>query len=209
MDLETRPIGPHSWDDVAAVFAASSGSRDCWCMQWRTAAAAYQRNGADGNRAALRELVESGAPVGAYVVQDSLRALLSGTDPDVSRVGIALAAVSLLVMPLAVTGTTAYGQGFGLCRSRRRRDADAAVRLPVGGPAGRAAAQRRARLGLGRPARRAGHRGGRGQGGPRDLAGRELLRPGRRWLLLKSALAVCGLAAVTPALLTRMRRELL
>lgn len=41
------------------------------------------------------------------------------------------------------------------------------------------------------------------------MAGRELLRPGRRWLLLKSALAVCGLAAATPVLLARMRRELL
>lgn len=72
MELQTRPIGPHSWDDVAAVFAASSGSRECWCMQWRTAAAAYQRNGADGNRAALRELVESGAPVGVLGYDDGV-----------------------------------------------------------------------------------------------------------------------------------------
>lgn len=35
----------------------------------------------------------------AYVAQDAVRALLTGTEPDASLVGISLAAVSLCVMP--------------------------------------------------------------------------------------------------------------
>lgn len=48
---------------------------------------------------ALRLIAVSFFVLAAYVAQDSVRALLDGADPDVSRVGIALAATSLLVMP--------------------------------------------------------------------------------------------------------------
>ena len=50
-------------------------------------------------RLALRLIAVSFFALAAYVMQDSVRALLSGTDPDTSRVGIALAATSLVVMP--------------------------------------------------------------------------------------------------------------
>lgn len=48
---------------------------------------------------ALRLIALSFFALAAYVAQDSVRALLDGTDPDASPVGIALAATSLLVMP--------------------------------------------------------------------------------------------------------------
>jgi divalent metal cation (Fe/Co/Zn/Cd) transporter len=51
-------------------------------------------------RQAQRLIAVSFFALAAYVVQDSVRSLLAGADPDVSRVGIALAALSLLVMPL-------------------------------------------------------------------------------------------------------------
>ena len=51
--------------------------------------------------------------------------------------------------------------------------------LPVRGPARRAAPERRVRLGLGRPAGRARHRRGGGQGGAGRLARRGLLRTDR------------------------------
>jgi divalent metal cation (Fe/Co/Zn/Cd) transporter len=48
---------------------------------------------------ALRLIALSFFALAAYVAQDSLRALVSGADPDASPVGIALAATSLVVMP--------------------------------------------------------------------------------------------------------------
>ena len=48
---------------------------------------------------ALRLIALSFFALAGYVAQDSIRALVSGTDPDASPVGIALAATSLVVMP--------------------------------------------------------------------------------------------------------------
>jgi len=48
---------------------------------------------------ALRLIALSFFALAGYVAQDSVRALVSGADPDASPVGIALAATSLLVMP--------------------------------------------------------------------------------------------------------------
>lgn len=50
-------------------------------------------------RLALRLIALSFFALAAYVAQDSVRALVAGSDPDVSTVGIALAATSLVVMP--------------------------------------------------------------------------------------------------------------
>lgn len=48
---------------------------------------------------ALRLIALSFFALAAYVTQDCVRALLSGDEPEVSRVGIGLAATSLLIMP--------------------------------------------------------------------------------------------------------------
>ena len=50
-------------------------------------------------RQALRLIALSFFALAGYVAQDSVRALLSGAEPDASPVGIALASVSLCVMP--------------------------------------------------------------------------------------------------------------
>ncbi len=48
---------------------------------------------------ALRLIALSFFALAAYVTQDSIRALISGDDPDASPVGIALACASLVIMP--------------------------------------------------------------------------------------------------------------
>ncbi len=50
-------------------------------------------------QSALRLIALSFFALAAYVASDSVRALVAGAEPDVSRVGIALAAASLTVMP--------------------------------------------------------------------------------------------------------------
>lgn len=58
---------------------------------------------AERERLALRMMAVSFLALALYVGVESTRALLTGADPDASRVGIALAAVSLVVMPVIST----------------------------------------------------------------------------------------------------------
>jgi divalent metal cation (Fe/Co/Zn/Cd) transporter len=51
-------------------------------------------------RQALRMIAVAFFVLAAYVTVDSVRTLVTGTDPDASPVGIALAALSLVVMPV-------------------------------------------------------------------------------------------------------------
>jgi DNA-binding transcriptional ArsR family regulator len=77
--------------------------------------------------------------------------LLTGAQPDASVVGIVLASVSLAVMPFLSLAQRRTGRRLHSSAVGVRLGADDAVQLAVRRPARRAAAQRRARLGLGRP----------------------------------------------------------
>ena len=62
---------------------------------------------------ALRLIALSFFALAGYVAQDSIRALLSGADPDPSPVGIALAAASLVVMPFLSWAQRRTGKALG------------------------------------------------------------------------------------------------
>ncbi len=62
---------------------------------------------------ALRLIALSFFALAGYVAQDSIRALLSGADPDASPVGIALATVSLVVMPFLSWAQRRTGRALG------------------------------------------------------------------------------------------------
>jgi divalent metal cation (Fe/Co/Zn/Cd) transporter len=64
-------------------------------------------------RRALRLMALSFFALAAYVAAESVRALVSGGDPDPSPVGIGLAATSLLVMPLLSWAQRRTGQALG------------------------------------------------------------------------------------------------
>jgi len=64
-------------------------------------------------RQALRLIALSFFALAGYVAQDSVRALLSGADPDASPVGIALASVSLAVMPVLSWAQRRTGRALG------------------------------------------------------------------------------------------------
>ncbi len=87
-----------------------------------------------------------------------------------SLIGIALAAASLVVMPVLSSGAAPSRPRIRLIVGCCRFQADAALYLSVGGPAGRPGAQRTPRLVVGRPGRRVGHRRGGNSRGPKRLA---------------------------------------
>lgn len=62
---------------------------------------------------ALRLIALSFFALAAYVAQDSVRALVSGADPDASPVGIVLAATSLVVMPWLSWAQRRTGRALG------------------------------------------------------------------------------------------------
>jgi GNAT superfamily N-acetyltransferase len=63
-DLTIHPLTRDRWDDLVALFGKAGAVGGCWCMWWRLDAATYRRNAGEGNRRALRALVDGGAPVG-------------------------------------------------------------------------------------------------------------------------------------------------
>jgi hypothetical protein len=136
------------------------------------AAVAWQFSGADPRRrerAALRVIALSFFALAGYVGVESVRALAGAGEAAPSRVGILLAAVSLLVMPL-LSRAQRRGAGVGLAQCGGGLEADPAVQLLVGRAAGRAAAQRVVRVVVGGSGGGAGHRRGGGQGGVRSVA---------------------------------------
>jgi divalent metal cation (Fe/Co/Zn/Cd) transporter len=80
------------------------------------AAVAWQFAGRDPQareRAALRVIALSFFALAAYVTVESLRALFGGREADPSTVGMALAAVSVLVMPLLSRAQRRAGRELG------------------------------------------------------------------------------------------------
>jgi divalent metal cation (Fe/Co/Zn/Cd) transporter len=64
-------------------------------------------------RTALRLMALSFFALAAYITFESVRALLTGHEPDASRVGIGLAAVSLAVMPFLSWAQRRTGRALG------------------------------------------------------------------------------------------------
>ena len=64
-------------------------------------------------RRALRLMAVSFFALAGYVTFESLRALIGGHEPDPSPVGIALAAASLMIMPLLSWAQRRTGRGLG------------------------------------------------------------------------------------------------
>ena len=62
--LEFHPLTPDRWHDLEALFGARGACGGCWCMWWRLTRAEFDRQKGDGNRAAFRQLVESGTVPG-------------------------------------------------------------------------------------------------------------------------------------------------
>lgn len=65
------PLTPDRWNDLVGVLG-ERGAGGCWCMYWRTSRAKFSQQGNEGNRKALRSLVDGGQVTGviAYVDGD-------------------------------------------------------------------------------------------------------------------------------------------
>lgn len=67
--IECLPATPHRWDDLAALFGPKGACGGCWCQVWRGSRAEFVANKGEGNRHALKQLVEGGPPPGVLAYQ--------------------------------------------------------------------------------------------------------------------------------------------
>jgi len=58
--FEAHPLTPGRWNDFEALFGAKGACGGCWCMFPRLRRSEYERLKGDGNRRAMKKLVDSG-----------------------------------------------------------------------------------------------------------------------------------------------------
>jgi len=59
-DVEFQPLTPERWDDFEELFGKHGAYSGCWCMWWRTTRTQFNRQAGEGNRLAMKSIVESG-----------------------------------------------------------------------------------------------------------------------------------------------------
>lgn len=59
-DLEFHPLTADRWADFERLFGPRGAYGGCWCMFWRLKRADFSRMQGDGNRQAMRSIVDSG-----------------------------------------------------------------------------------------------------------------------------------------------------
>lgn len=58
------PLTPERWEDFEALFGERGACGGCWCMTPRLTRSQYERQKGEGNRRAMRRLVEAGTVPG-------------------------------------------------------------------------------------------------------------------------------------------------
>jgi len=59
-ELTFTPVTINEWEDLQALFAEPGVQNGCWCMYWRIKRAVFHGQYGEGNREAMRRIIESG-----------------------------------------------------------------------------------------------------------------------------------------------------
>lgn len=70
--MEVRPLTPETWGDFETVMGPRGGDAGCWCMFNRQTSREFDANRGDGNRLAVRALVEAGEVPGLIGYRDGI-----------------------------------------------------------------------------------------------------------------------------------------
>lgn len=68
-NIVVKPLVPERWDDFEKLFGPKGAYGGCWCMWWRISRKESEQNQNEGNRLAMKSMVESGTVPGllAYI----------------------------------------------------------------------------------------------------------------------------------------------
>jgi len=58
--FEIHPLTPQRWRDFEMLFGAHGAYGGCWCMWWRSTRRGFEQRKGEGNRRAMKALVDSG-----------------------------------------------------------------------------------------------------------------------------------------------------
>jgi GNAT superfamily N-acetyltransferase len=62
--LEFYPLTPPRWKDLEALFGERGACGGCWCMWWRLKRSEFKKQKGEGNRKAMKKIVDSGEAPG-------------------------------------------------------------------------------------------------------------------------------------------------
>lgn len=68
--LEFHPLTPDRWADLELLFGRHGAYGGCWCMWWRCTRREFEEQKGEGNRQALRSLVEAGQVPGILAYRE-------------------------------------------------------------------------------------------------------------------------------------------
>jgi len=60
LDLEFHPLTSERWTDLEKLFGKHGAYGGCWCMWWRLKRSEFDRQKGEGNKKALKRIVDSG-----------------------------------------------------------------------------------------------------------------------------------------------------
>jgi len=67
--LDIHPVTPRRWKDLEKLFGPRGACGGCWCMWWRLKRSQFQKQQGEGNKKALRKIVDSGEIPGILAYQ--------------------------------------------------------------------------------------------------------------------------------------------
>jgi GNAT superfamily N-acetyltransferase len=70
LDLEFRPVTRERWPDLEALFGEHGAYGGCWCMWWRLKRSEFAKQIGQGNKEALKRIVEAGDVPGLLAYSD-------------------------------------------------------------------------------------------------------------------------------------------
>ena len=63
-ELTFREVTVETWPDFEKLFESRGGPKSCWCMVWRTSGVGSPSADSAGRKAAMKQRIHSGVPVG-------------------------------------------------------------------------------------------------------------------------------------------------
>ncbi|MGQ9640507.1 MAG: GNAT family N-acetyltransferase [Candidatus Bathycorpusculaceae bacterium] len=71
MSLEFHPLKAERWADLEKLFSKHGACGGCWCMWWKLTRSKFLKQRGEGNKRALKSIVDSGVAPGILAYADS------------------------------------------------------------------------------------------------------------------------------------------
>ena len=68
--LKYHPLTPHRWLDFERLFGEKGAFGGCWCMWWRISRKEFEKQQGQGNKRAMKQIVDSGEVPGILLYSE-------------------------------------------------------------------------------------------------------------------------------------------